>query len=144
MNEDESVQGGPQRPPWIAFSIVAAVALGIVVAFFIAEKQEAEQRQLLQEHRAAQLKAERGTACHSLMRASEQLESGDRKGSRESILEAERKAIRALDTSGIAFGKPERLALFLAEELRAEDRGETSDETDRLEEAVDSCERLRT
>ena len=140
MNEDEETQGGSQRPPWVAFGIVATIALGIVVAYVFVEREQSEQLNLRRERRA-ELLADRGTACRPLIRAAEKLDSGNEKAARVFILEAERMAIRALDRSGVAFGKPERLALFLAEDVRAQIRGERAlKKGQRLDSALEWCE----
>jgi hypothetical protein len=154
MSERQSIQGGRDRPPWIAFSIVAFVAIAIAVAFFVAQNrdtQEREQREAREQARILEL--ETGTACGALKQADQALASGNNGELKSAIQDAQRQALHALDTSGVIFGTPERLALFLYEDLKEEQRniGEGSKEhrsavtqrlTGRVEAAIASCDEI--
>jgi Flp pilus assembly protein TadB len=139
VNEDETIQGGPQRPPWIAYSVIAIIAIGALVAFYVSQESEAERR----ERRS--VSAKKGTSCEALSSARSALSTDDDDAVKSSLREAERMALRALDTSGIAFGKPERIALSLTSDLREKLRSDQHDSlSDRLEVAADICNELRS
>ena len=142
MHEEESVQGGPKRSPWIAFSIIATAAIAMVVAFFIADNQSIqEQDQERRQERLARL--QRGTSCSALFRAESALNSDNSEALARSLKEARRRAEHALDTSGILFGAPERHAMFLAEDLRRSSNPRIESRLrDRLALAVDACDRI--
>lgn len=143
MNEDESIQGGPQRPPWIAYSVIAIIAIGALVAFYVSQESEAELREERRERRS--VSAEKGTSCEALTSARSALSTDDDDALKSSLRDAERLALNALDTSGIAFGKPERIALSLASDLRERLRSDQHDSlSDRLEAAADICSELRS
>jgi len=152
MSNQQSIQGGRNRPPWIALSVVALVAIAIVVAFYVAQERDIQEREAREARREARiLELETGTACGALKQAEQALDSGNNGELRSAIQDAQREALRALDTSGVVFGEPERLALFLFEDLKEERRieGEVNKEfrdavrdrlTGRIATAVASCD----
>ena len=143
MNEDESIQGGPQRPPWIAYSVIAIIAIGALVAFYVSQDNEAELREERQQNLSSSV--EKGTSCEALSSARSALSADDDDAVKSALRDAERLALRALDTSGIAFGRAERIALSLTSDLRDRLRSEQHDFlADRLEEAADICSDLRS
>jgi hypothetical protein len=139
VSDQKSIQGGSSRPPWIAFSIVATVAIIIVVAFFVAQKRESQERGQRRAERLANL--DRGVSCPSLASAERALETRDDDELSDTINEARKEALRALDTTGVKFGKAERLALFIAADLR-EERSARIDEriSNRLDAAIEWCD----
>jgi hypothetical protein len=77
-----------------------------------------------------------GTTCPLLARAAELLASGGETEFVDAVREASRAALRTLDRSGRAFGKPERLAVQLRYDV---DGGDDGAIRSGLEEAEDEC-----
>jgi hypothetical protein len=91
-----------------------------------------------------QRSATRGGACRPLEEARLALEEGRDRVVAVSLREAERKAIEALDTSWVSFGKPEELALRLNVE-RIDGRIAKRTQEDllaKLEQVRGACEKL--
>jgi hypothetical protein len=128
------------RLPWIALAIIAIVAIGVVFAYFGAEKAEEAQKEEQVARREA-LKPESGTACDPLLTASRAFESGDTDQLKASIEEAEELAVKALNTTGIKFGKPEEMALYLGSEELGASKSQARIE-ERLGIASEFCTRL--
>jgi hypothetical protein len=135
-------QGRRDRLPWVALVIVAVVVIAVVIAYFVAQKTE-EAHEQQQAARRAALAPEIGTACPALRLANRAFDNGNVDDLRESIRNAEALAVEALQTSGVRFGRPEEMALYLgAEELtspRSQERIEK-----RLNVARESCIRLES
>lgn len=143
MNEGESIQGERRGSPWVAYSIIAIIAIGALVSFYVSQEKDIASREQRRERRIAGL--ERGPACAPLSRGRAALRSDDIDALASSLKDAEREALRALDTSGVSFGKPERIALLLASDLRAKLRPERRDfVADRLDAAEEACSELRS
>lgn len=133
-SESTDSQGRSERLPWISLAAVVVIAVGIAGAYFVAQGQERERRA----ERLAERRVERGTACSALREASEAYEQDDAASFNAAVKEAERMALRALDTSGVGFGRPERIALYLAaQDLNSERETERLEE--RLEAATEAC-----
>lgn len=146
MSSSQSDQGRPTRLPWIALAVIAAVAVGVVVAYFGAQRAEETQREAQQQERAARREAlipESGTACQALRAARKAFNKGDEEVLGELVKDAEQLAIEALNTTGIKFGKPERMALYLGEieEIGSPTSRELVEQ--RLDVAGESCSELK-
>lgn len=83
------------------------IVIGAIVAYFRPETftPTREKRDVIE--------AISGTACGPLRRMEAALSKGETAELEAAVREAEDKAITALDSSGIRFGEPERLALRL-------------------------------
>jgi hypothetical protein len=93
--------------PWVATGIIALIVIGAVVAYFRPEAftpvREKEKVEVIS-----------GTACGPLRRTEAALTKGQTAELKAAVSEAELKAIKALDSSGVRFGEPERFALRLS------------------------------
>jgi hypothetical protein len=135
-------QGRRDRLPWVALVIVAVVVIAVVIAYFVAQKTE-EAHEQQQAARRAALAPEVGTACEALRIASRAFDNDDVDELRDSIKDAEESAVKALQTSGIKFGKPEEMALYLGAEPLGSPRSQERIDR-RLDVARESCTRLES
>jgi hypothetical protein len=139
MTGDQSNdQGRPERLPWVALGIVAAMAVVAVTAYVVSERLDDDVRAARRRKPAL-----RGTACVGIGRIGDALESGDRREVKEAIQEAEALAFRALDKGGIRFGEPERLALAMAIDLGSPSDKLSSRVESKLVRAEQACADLR-
>ena len=132
---------GPDRSgrwaPWVATGIIALIVIGAVVAYFRPEifRPTREKKEVVE--------AISGTACGPLRRMEAALSKGKTAELEAAVREAEDKAITALDSSGIRFGKPERFALRLAaRDLHSLSPRETRVMREKLDLVGDTCEDL--
>jgi hypothetical protein len=143
VKTEQKNQGRQNRLPWIALALIAAVALAIIVSYFAAERVEQQQQGLQGARVGSRTPPERGTACSALADARRAFDSGDTDELKASIREARQLAVIALNTTGISFGKPEEMALFLgSEELNSSAAEERF--TRRLDVARDACGKTQT
>jgi hypothetical protein len=137
VSSNRNIQGRQNRLPWIAFALVLLIAATITAAYFVAGGKEQN------EGRLAKRPAIRGTACDELREASDALTNGDRDVLESSLKEAKRIAVEALNTTGVAFGQPEKEAIRLGNENLTSDEGLQQVE-DRLATATESCSRIES
>jgi hypothetical protein len=125
---------GGSPTPWVVAGIIGAVGIATVIAYAVAGGVTPQ--------RDAPEPPETGTACAPLSEAHAALEAGDTDRFEDAIAEARAIALRALDTSGVKFGAPERIGL----QLGANDIEPSISETQRdrivlkLESALSKCE----
>ncbi len=151
MSSSQSDQGRPTRLPWIALAVISAVAVVVVFAYFGAEKAEQarrqerreERREARAEQRAARI-PESGTACEAIANARKALRKGNEKVLRAVMREARQHAVEALNTTGIKFGKPERMALLLTEVDDLDSPASREQIERRLDVAGESCGKLES
>jgi hypothetical protein len=139
MSSKQNNQGRQDRLPWIAFGLVLVIATTISVAYFVAQRQEQRQK----EERLAERRVVRGSTCAVLREASDALTNGDRDVLESSLKEAKSIAVEALNTTGVAFGQPEKEAIRLGNENLTSDEGLQQVE-DRLATATESCSRIES
>ena len=103
--DGDTAGSGSRKPVVIA---VVAVATAAVVAGALLFSQQDEQPKA-----RATSPAARGLACPYLEQAADAYDSGDHAAYEDAVAQAKDAAEGALQTSGQAFGKPERIALEL-------------------------------
>jgi hypothetical protein len=110
-NPDAPVSGDVRRSgrwaPWVATGIIALIVIAAVVAYLRPDALTPRDKKRFPEPVS-------GTACLPLRRMEAALTKGKTDEFKAAVTEAEEKAITALDSSGISFGKPEKFALRLS------------------------------
>ncbi len=122
--DGDTTASGARKPVVIA---VVAVAIAALVAGALLLTQQDEQPK-----DRATAPPTRGLACPYLQQAADAYDSGDRAAYEDAVAQAKDAAEGALQTSGQAFGKPERIALELG-------LGQVDDPTQLLDEAGTAC-----
>jgi hypothetical protein len=98
------------RPSWkpVVIGVVAVVIAAAVAGVLLLNHEDEQPKE-----RAATAAPLRGLACPYLQQASDAFDSGDHAAFESAIAQATDVAEGTLQTSGQAFGKPERIALEL-------------------------------
>lgn len=130
--------------PWVAILVLAIVVAAAVFAYLSPESFQNNAT----ENGRSPVEVQQGIACKPLEKirvALANLESSDfqEKGSEfhTAVKAAEREAIKALDTTGIGFGKPEWMALRIAADVEDEDESRAIEQIqERLASAQDFCD----
>jgi len=94
--------------PWVATGIIVLIVIGAIAAYFRPEAFKGPDRKRFPEA------AITGIACGPLRQMEAALKKGETAEVKAAVSDAATKAIEALDSSGISFGKPEKFALRLS------------------------------
>lgn len=129
----EEPDGSGRHVQWIAAVLIVVIGLGAVLAYAAGRHSRDDS--------SARRIPTTGVACPALKEASGALQARDYSALRASIRMAERRALKALDRTGIKFGRPERYALSLgAVDLQGSiDSGLRSRIEEKLEAATAAC-----
>ena len=132
MEKDE---GATRWAPWVAAVILISVAAAGLASYVTARREPDDSPT------SAAPEIERGTACKALQGAAAALEEEDAAATEHLLIQARKRAVQSLNTDGVLFGKPERLAIRLSS-LATENSDSNPSLRSGLTAAAQACEEL--